>query len=833
MARLNATPAKQTTARRLTKLSEKKEPHTSVRRIFKDRSPTIEAEEDREEQWRIATDAWAKDRSYGFGGRPPLGRNRSQREKKATLAANFNILPDSDGSSDVDEDYKSSTSSAPEEAVKTTVPLKQAHVNSLLLPLSQQPRNRPTQKLETYDYAKENDPIDGEEEENAQPISRHSSNASSRYSPTRRNARQDMEEKEGNLRFLCYRQSQESNSEYEEGDKSFSSLDDFIVSDGEELSYHETSADELEEEEIPKRISPPRPRRRLLRGRRPNPEAELRETLMNPSYKDDLCLEPSLPPTMTIPTSQLKPKPEKSHVKDSKMTKAKVLNLEDSDTDSQLQRDSTAAHTDSPIKKSEASLAVLETPPPSPSKSLLRSPTKGRICIPPTPYRESVDAFWSQDATNDWIDQHSPQKEEKKLEQYLREFEESDGDTNSENMRRPRERQREPKTPSKTALKRAETEKKKADLARKKSFDNKKAQIADDFLKVLDEAVSGGQIQKLAEETGGVRIIWSKTLLTTAGRANWKREKIGKESRTSESGSEPSTLIKQHATIELAERIIDSEDRLINTVAHEYCHLANYMISNIHNNPHGASFKLWGRKCKEALKDHPVYGGRIEVTTKHSYQIDYKYVWSCVDCGQNYGRHSKSIDVAKSRCGACKGLLQQIKPKPRNVSPRKKQPTPPSERCEKKSVEDMAKVFGERPLFEAFFPTADCVPMEQVEDLSILPPEWWRKRRRRLEWFNEDGEMLLKPATSAGHDGVRRTLDKRFDYSIQEPRAEAGLETVMEEERRVFEGMLRSMLAFRPEERATAQQVWHSEWTKGWVLPALEQSRSTSAFLGS
>lgn len=123
--------------------------------------------------------------------------------------------------------------------------------------------------------------------------------------------------------------------------------------------------------------------------------------------------------------------------------------------------------------------------------------------------------------------------------------------------------------------------------------------------------------------------------------------------------------------------------------------------------------------------------------------------------------------------------------------------------------------------------------MEQVEDLGILPPEWWRKWRRRFEWFNEDGEMLLKPATSAGHDGVRRTLDKRFDYSIQEPRAEEGLETVMEEERRAFEGMLRSMLAFRPEERATAQQVLHSEWTKGWVLSALEQSRSTSAFLGS
>ncbi|GIK05836.1 hypothetical protein Aspvir_009950 [Aspergillus viridinutans] len=137
------------------------------------------------------------------------------------------------------------------------------------------------------------------------------------------------------------------------------------------------------------------------------------------------------------------------------------------------------------------------------------------------------------------------------------------------------------------------------------------------------------------------------------------------------------------------------------------------------------------------------------------------------------------------------------------------------------------EIFGQRPLFEAFFPTADRVTMEQVEILGILPPEWWRKWSRRLEWFNEDGEMDLKPETSGGHDGVRRTLDKRFDYCIQEPRDEAGLEIVTEEERRAFEGMLRSMLAFRPEERATAQQVLHSEWMKGWGIPALEQSWST------
>ncbi|KZF20039.1 CMGC/SRPK protein kinase [Xylona heveae TC161] len=136
------------------------------------------------------------------------------------------------------------------------------------------------------------------------------------------------------------------------------------------------------------------------------------------------------------------------------------------------------------------------------------------------------------------------------------------------------------------------------------------------------------------------------------------------------------------------------------------------------------------------------------------------------------------------------------------------------------------EIFGQRPLFEAFFPTADRVIKEQVEVLGILPPEWWGKWSRRLDWFNEEAEFDLRPETSRGHDGVRRTWDQRFDYSIQEPRAEAGLETVTKEERRAFEAMLRSMLSFRPNERATALQALHSEWMKRWGLPALEQSES-------
>jgi len=69
-----------------------------------------------------------------------------------------------------------------------------------------------------------------------------------------------------------------------------------------------------------------------------------------------------------------------------------------------------------------------------------------------------------------------------------------------------------------------------------------------------------------------------------------------------------------------------------------------------------------GRKCTNAFPHH-----NINVTTKHTYEIDYKYVWECEGCGLEYKRHSKSIDTTRQRCGRCKSALLQIKPKPRKT----------------------------------------------------------------------------------------------------------------------------------------------------------------------
>lgn len=58
----------------------------------------------------------------------------------------------------------------------------------------------------------------------------------------------------------------------------------------------------------------------------------------------------------------------------------------------------------------------------------------------------------------------------------------------------------------------------------------------------------------------------------------------------------------------------------------------------------------------------------IKVTTTHNYTISFKYIWACAspDCGQEYKRHSRSIDLTRQSCGKCGARLIQTKPLPRN-----------------------------------------------------------------------------------------------------------------------------------------------------------------------
>ncbi|KAK5937602.1 hypothetical protein PMZ80_010222 [Knufia obscura] len=384
------------------------------------------------------------------------------------------------------------------------------------------------------------------------------------------------------------------------------------------------------------------------------------------------------------------------------------------------------------------------TPPQSPTKlkspSKLLSPSKRNTEAARSPHRQSMDAFWDHNVVNEWHDTFSPKKaptfsprknplarfnlyadddlSEQENSQPTTTSSQDPFDTSSDSLPSPCDSPTKSRSPSKlSALKTEQSrlrEEKKAKLAAKKAFDSEKETMATTLLLTLDKHITSSKISTMSASTGGIKVIWSKTLRSTAGRANWKRT-VTKASGSPVKGNpdslavdrQPGVVVSHFASIELAEKIIDRPERLVNTLAHEFCHLANFMVSNVRDQPHGTSFKRWGQKVTSFLSSsvarkesgyRPEWKA-CEVSTKHSYVVETKYLWVCAGrpagtqrqtltqrmlnieveredeegCGAEYGRHSRSIDIEKQRCGRCKGFLVQVRPAPRGVgaSPRK------------------------------------------------------------------------------------------------------------------------------------------------------------------
>ncbi|CAC5414579.1 Acidic repeat-containing protein [Mytilus coruscus] len=131
-----------------------------------------------------------------------------------------------------------------------------------------------------------------------------------------------------------------------------------------------------------------------------------------------------------------------------------------------------------------------------------------------------------------------------------------------------------------------------------------------------------------------LNIIWNKRLLKTAGYC------VNKTNREA---------IKT-CQIELSIKVCDSAERTRDTLIHELCHAAVWVLNGVKDG-HGPYWKYWASK---ANKIHP----EIAVVTRcHSYKIQTKYKYQCVDCKYEVGRHSKSLDIKRFVCGKCKGAF--------------------------------------------------------------------------------------------------------------------------------------------------------------------------------
>ncbi|KAF8887770.1 SprT-like family-domain-containing protein, partial [Infundibulicybe gibba] len=127
------------------------------------------------------------------------------------------------------------------------------------------------------------------------------------------------------------------------------------------------------------------------------------------------------------------------------------------------------------------------------------------------------------------------------------------------------------------------------------------------------------------------KLNWNKRLLSTAGRAKWHRTREG----------------VQTTEIELAIKILDCDERIRNTLSHEMCHLASWIIDQDPKEGHG---KLWKSWTARVMRKRP----NIDISTRHNYEITYPFQWECEKCSKIYGRFSKSIRPEECLCGSCR-----------------------------------------------------------------------------------------------------------------------------------------------------------------------------------
>ncbi|XP_015431922.1 PREDICTED: dentin sialophosphoprotein [Dufourea novaeangliae] len=111
--------------------------------------------------------------------------------------------------------------------------------------------------------------------------------------------------------------------------------------------------------------------------------------------------------------------------------------------------------------------------------------------------------------------------------------------------------------------------------------------------------------------------------------------------------------VMRSSRIVLSTKVLDTPDRLRDTLIHEMCHAAAWLINSV-SDGHGPFWTGWANKAMKTFPELP------PIRRCHDYKIKTKFTYKCVGCGYSIGRHSKSLDIEKKRCGHCYGKFELL-----------------------------------------------------------------------------------------------------------------------------------------------------------------------------
>ncbi|OAA63429.1 protein kinase domain protein [Niveomyces insectorum RCEF 264] len=110
------------------------------------------------------------------------------------------------------------------------------------------------------------------------------------------------------------------------------------------------------------------------------------------------------------------------------------------------------------------------------------------------------------------------------------------------------------------------------------------------------------------------------------------------------------------------------------------------------------------------------------------------------------------------------------------------------------------------------FPTEDEVVSQHIDILGPLPAAWQEVWATEYTQHFDDAGQRRCPGQR-----LWPSLDVAFEEGVQVWRRKQKVGTLDEEEAAAFLRLIRQMLAYRPEDRPTAEQVLESEWMVRWA----------------
>ncbi|KAK2763137.1 hypothetical protein FQN54_009773 [Arachnomyces sp. PD_36] len=127
------------------------------------------------------------------------------------------------------------------------------------------------------------------------------------------------------------------------------------------------------------------------------------------------------------------------------------------------------------------------------------------------------------------------------------------------------------------------------------------------------------------------------------------------------------------------------------------------------------------------------------------------------------------------------------------------------------------EILGMKAIFSLEYTDINKIISQHIDVLGPLPSPWWESWGERDLFFDGNG----KPKEGRG---VWPPINQAFEEGVQRYRRMDRIGEFERDETSAILDLMRRMLAFRPEDRPTAEEVLNSEWMTRWALPDFQRS---------